>query len=143
DSADAGNASAGSELIRRRPRAVVVRAQRVWLPTQQRVLRVWRHTATQATGRAARTATSITATHARRHGAIAHKGMEQARQARRAERQQHDLKAARQAAAAEGDFDKVSSLQKQMNDSHTARVRAFAERAEAVWSVTKRASIIA
>ncbi len=77
----------------------------------------------------------------RRTASITRKGMEDRRQQRRAERDQHDLKAARTAAAQQQDFQAVRELTKQMTEARTVNAEALGKRVEVVWQLTKKTAV--
>ncbi|MGW4826678.1 FtsK/SpoIIIE domain-containing protein [Amycolatopsis japonica] len=75
-----------------------------------------------------------------RHSRIIGKGMEAARQRRRADHDHTDLKAARAEAKDKGDTAAVEALTRQHNESRHVGIDAAQKKAELIWSVTWRAA---
>lgn len=79
--------------------------------------------------------------HTRRTGHFIGRGMEAERQRRRDERIQSDLKAARRAAAQQGDHQSVRDITKLSTDTRLAGVQAWQHRVDLTWDITKKASV--
>ncbi|MEU9687151.1 FtsK/SpoIIIE domain-containing protein [Amycolatopsis japonica] len=77
-----------------------------------------------------------------RHGRIIGKGMDAARQRRRADHDHTDLKAARAEAKHKGDTAAVEALTRQHNESRHVGIDAAQKKAELVWTVTWRTAAV-
>ncbi|KAA5829557.1 ATP-binding protein [Saccharopolyspora hirsuta] len=78
---------------------------------------------------------------ARRHAIIVAKGIESARQQRKAEKTQADLKAARSAAAAAGDYATVKEISARMSADRLSAIETAKARLDLCWEMVKKAAV--
>ncbi|WP_326944533.1 FtsK/SpoIIIE domain-containing protein [Amycolatopsis sp. NBC_01307] len=96
------------------------------------------HTAGHRIGTGTRTGLRVTGRgwhFARRHASIIGKGIESARQRKRADRENTDLKAARAEARASGDHSAVEALTRQYNEGRHVTVDTMRKWADLVWGI--------
>ncbi|RZQ60862.1 ATP-binding protein [Amycolatopsis suaedae] len=78
----------------------------------------------------------------RRHGTYVLKGAEAERQRRKAERGQMDARAARKAALAAGELDRVAELNGQISEQKRNAAEAAKLRFELAWDITKKTGLV-
>ncbi|MEU6264853.1 zonular occludens toxin domain-containing protein [Saccharopolyspora shandongensis] len=77
----------------------------------------------------------------RRHAAIVAKGIESARQQRKAEKKQTDLKTARSAAAAAGDYETVKEISARMSADKLSAIETAKARLDLCWEMVKKVAV--
>nr|WP_173284251.1 zonular occludens toxin domain-containing protein [Saccharopolyspora endophytica] len=89
----------------------------------------------------AKTAGQNTVRVTKRHAFIVAKGMESARQQRKAEKKQADLKTARAAAASAGDYATVKEISARMSADKLSAIETAKARLDLCWEMVKKAAV--